>query len=192
MTDTPTPTTERRRSPWRIIGWSFAALLILLPLVAGAPWTVGDYVFAIVLILSVGLPLELVMRKTGDRAYRAGAILALFTAFLLIWVNGAVGIIGSETEDVNLLYYGVLLIGVVGALAARFRPRGMMVAMAATALAQAAVAVGALLAGLAATAHGGVTEVVLVNGFFVALWAGSAVLFRAASDRSPFATPSVD
>ena len=120
------------------------------------------------------------MRKTGNAAYRWAAGLALATAFLLVWVNGAVGIIGSEDNDVNLLYYGVLAIGFVGTLFARFRPRGMAFAMAATALAQAAVAVGALVAGMGRpgkrAVRGRGRERVLRRAL-----AGSAALFREAA-----------
>ncbi len=174
----------RRWSPWRIAGWSAAALILLLPLLTGAPWTVGDYVFAAVLLLGVGLPFDLVMRKADSAAYRAASGLGLAAGLLLVWVNGAVGILGSEDNDANLLYFGVLAIGFVGALLARFRPRGMAYAMAATALAQTAVAVGALVAGWGGP-ESGPFEVVAGNGFFVALWAGSAALFRKAAQRPP-------
>ena len=43
------------------------------------------------------------MRKTGDAAYRTAVGVALAAAFLLIWVNGAVGIIGSENNDIAAL-----------------------------------------------------------------------------------------
>ena len=186
MTGNVGNTGGRRGSLWRIAAWSVAALVLLIPLIAmqftdEVNWSGGDFVFAALLLLGVGIPLELVVRKTGNAAYRAGAVVALGAAFLTVWVNGAVGIIGSEDNAVNLLYYGVLTIGFVGTLVARFRPRGMAFAMAATALAQAAVAVGALVAGMAAVAKGGVAEVVIVNGFFVALWLGSAALFREAA-----------
>lgn len=180
----------RRWSRWRVAAWSAAALVLLIPLIAmqfsdDVDWTAGDFIFAALLLISVGIPFELVVRKTEDAAYRAGAGVALVTAFLLLLANGAVGIIGSEDDAVNLLYHGVLTIAFVGTLAARFRARGLAYAMAATALAQAAVAVGALVAGLAAVAKGGVVEVVTVNGFFVALWAGSAALFREAVSPHP-------
>lgn len=170
--------------------WTAAGLILLLSLIAmqfteAVNWSLGDFVFAAALILSVGAPFEVVVRKTGDSVYRWAAGVALATAFLLIWVNGAVGILGSEDNDANVLYFGVLTVGIIGALSARFRPRGMAYAMAATALAQVAVAVGALVAGWAGPENGPF-EVVAVNGFFVALWAGSAALFReAASVRPP-------
>ena len=45
---------ERTRIPWRIIGWSIPATLLLLPLVAmrftdEVNWTFSDFVFAAVL-----------------------------------------------------------------------------------------------------------------------------------------------
>ena len=55
---------------------------------------------------------------------------------MLVWINLAVGIIGSEDNPANLMYGGVLAVGVAGAVAARFRPGGMARALAATALAQ--------------------------------------------------------
>jgi len=179
---------RRRGSPWRIAAWSAAALLLLVPLVGGAPWTAGDYVLATVLILSVGIPFELVVRKAGGTVYRAGFGLALAAAFLLMWVNGAVGILGSEDNDANMLYVGVLAVGFVGALLAYFRPRGMALAMTATALAQAAVAMGALAAGWGGPGSGPF-EVVAVNGLFISLWAGSAALFREAARQPLSRTP---
>ncbi|WP_420456449.1 hypothetical protein [Rubrivirga sp.] len=146
-------------------------------------WSVADFAFAAALLLGVGIPLELAVRTTGNAAYRWAVGVALATAFLLVWTNGAVGLIGSEDNDANALYGGVLAVGVVGALVARARARGMAWTMAATALAQAAVAVGALVAGLGP--GGGLIEVVALNGGFVALWAGSAALFRRAAREHP-------
>lgn len=176
---------ERRESRWRITYWTAVVLVLLAPLLAmqftdEVHWTAFDFAFAGAVLLGVGLAFELVVRKTVDGTYRIAAGVALAAALLLVWSNGAVGIIGSEANGVNLLYYGVLAIGVVGALVARFRPRGMAGAMAVTALAQAAVAAGALVAGLASP-QSGPFEIVALNGFFVALWAGAAVLFREAA-----------
>ena len=63
-------------------------------------------------------------RASGNAAYRAAAGFALAAAFLLVWVNGAVGIIGTENNDANLLYVGVFGVGFFGALIARFDPLG--------------------------------------------------------------------
>ena len=177
-------------SRWRIAAWSVAAFILLLPLVAmqftdEVVWTVFDFVFAGALLLGTGMTYELAVRKTGDTAYRAAVGVALAAAFLLIWVNGAVGLIGAEDNPANLMYGGVLAIGFIGAFVARFRPRGMARAVFATALAQALVPVIALIIWnppmTSMEAFLGVASVFGLNGFFVALWIGSAWLFREAA-----------
>jgi hypothetical protein len=71
------------------------------------------------------------------------------------------------------MYIGVLAVGLIGTIIARFQPHGMARTFFAMALAQALVAVITMIAGLGFT--------LLINGFFVALWVGSALLFRRAS-----------
>jgi hypothetical protein len=75
-------------------------------------------------MFGTGLAYELAVRMSSDTAYRAAAGIALAAAFILIWVNLAVGIIGSEDELANLMYFGVLAVGIIGALIARFQPHG--------------------------------------------------------------------
>ncbi len=176
---------RRRGSRWRLAAWAAAALLLLLPLVAmqftdEVNWDVADFAIFGALLFGAGVTYELAARTTGNPAYRAAAGVALAAAFLLVWVNGAVGIIGSEDNDANLMYFGVLAVGVVGVLLARFQPHGMARALFAMALAQVSVAVIALLAGLGAPGSGPL-EIVALNGFFVALFVGSASLFRKAA-----------
>ena len=115
--------------------------------------------------------------------YRWAVGAALATALLLLWVIGAVGLIGVEGDPFDMIYGGVLAVGVTGALIARLRPRGMARAMVATAVAQALVVVIALIAGKHHVAVSSVPEIVLSNGFFVALWLGSARLFRSAAQE---------
>ena len=72
---------------------------------------------------------------------------ALATALVLLWVIGAVGLIGVEGDPYDRSYGGVIGVGIIGAVIARCRPRGMARAMVAAALAQALVAVIALIIG---------------------------------------------
>lgn len=179
----------RRGSRWRIAAWAAAALILLVPLVAmqftdEVKWDVADFVFAGALLIGVGVPYELAVRKTGNAAYRGAVGLALAAAFILIWVNGAVGVIGTEDDPANLMYLGVLGVGIIGALIARFRPHGMARALFATALAQTLVAVIALIARLGYPLSGPL-EILGLNGFFVALFVGSAWLFRRAAHGRP-------
>jgi peptidoglycan/LPS O-acetylase OafA/YrhL len=108
MTDSTERRGKRRGNRLRIVAWTTAGLLLLLPLIAmrftdEVAWTGTDFVFAAALMLVVGGALELTVRKTGNSAYRAAVAVALAAAFLLIWVSGAV-IIGDETDDANLMY----------------------------------------------------------------------------------------
>lgn len=127
------------------------------------------------------------MKTTSNTAYKSAIGLALAAAFLLLWVNGAVGIIGSENDRFNLMYHGVLAVGILGALIARFQPHSMARVLFAMALAQTLIAVIALIAGKHHSPVSSVGEILGLNGFFVALFLGSAWLFRraVAHERTP-------
>ena len=130
--------------------------------------------------------------KTSNTACKFALGVALAAAFLLVWVNGAVGIVGADGDRFNLMYWGVLVVGIVGSLIARFQPQAMARALFATALAQALVTVIALIAGKHHSPVSSVSEILLLNGFFVALFLGSAWLFRnAAQQRTPAGTEPV-
>ena len=116
--------------------------------------------------------------KKSNATYRFATGVALAAAFLLVWIALAVGIIGVEGDPFDLMYVGVLAVGVIGAIVARFLPVGMARALFATALAQASVAVIALIAGKHQSSVSSVPEILILNGFFVALFVGSALLFR--------------
>jgi hypothetical protein len=70
----------------------------------------------------------------------------------------------------------------IGAFVARLQPGGMARALLATALAQALVAVVAVVGELGSPGSGP-AELLILNGSFVALWVGSALLFRRSSAR---------
>ena len=100
-------------------------------------------------------------------------------------MNLAVGIIGEPDDLANLMYVGVLAVGTIGAIIARFEPHGMARALFATALAQALVAVIALIVGWDSPVPGP-GAILALHGFFVALFLSSARLFRnAARERPP-------
>jgi hypothetical protein len=175
----------RHGSRWRIVAWGTAAALILLPLLAmqvtdEVAWDLADFAFAGTLVVGVGVTYELAARMTRNSAYRAAVAVALAAAFVLVWVNAAVGIIGSEDNPANMMYGGVLAVGIIGAIIARFQPGGMARALVATALAQALVAVITIVGRLGFPASGPL-ELLALNGFFVALWFISAWLFRKAA-----------
>lgn len=81
-----------------VIRPAFVTLLILLmPLVAmqfsdEVVWGAMDFVVMGALLFGTGLGLEAIVLKTRNSKYRIALALALILAFLLIWVELAVGI----------------------------------------------------------------------------------------------------
>jgi hypothetical protein len=127
--------------------------------------------------------------------YRFAVGIACTTGAALAFITAAVGIIGDG--PVNLLYLGVVAIAFGGAIAARFEPRGMALALYATALAQTLVPVVALLMWKAGwdellissssphpPFHPGIAQVFGLNAIFVMLWIVSGLLFRHCASRN--------
>ncbi|WP_370715473.1 hypothetical protein [Sphingomonas sp. IW22] len=136
---------KARLVPGRIVGWGTIVLLTILPAVAmqftsEVNWTMADFAFAIVMLGGVGLAFEMTVRANGSWTYRGGVAIALAAGLLLLWANAAVGIVGNESDDINLLFDLVPLLALAGAAGARFRPCGMTAAMLVAAVAQIAVA----------------------------------------------------
>lgn len=165
-------------------------LILQIPLAAmvwkveGWAWGPGSFVAAWVLMAGAGLAYQLISAHATGLAYRLAAGLGLVTGFALLWINAAVGFIGSEDNPANLLFVGVLVVGALGAGVARCKPAGMARALFATALAQFLVPVIALLV-WPADFSPGVVRVFGANFFFVLLFSGSALLFRRAARSHP-------
>lgn len=166
------------RNRWRIFGWGGALALLLTPLVAmqftpEVNWSPGDFIFAIILFGTVGGLIELAVRMTRNGWYRAGTAFAVMSAFLLIWINGAVGLIGDEGSDTNMLFLAVPVVALIGGVFARFRASGMAWAMAAAGMVQAGIAT--IFGIFGNDPRGGVLTVMMAS-----LWLISALLFRQA------------
>jgi hypothetical protein len=117
---------------------------------------------------------------TKNTAYRTAVGVALAGTLLLIWINGAVGIIGDG--PVNVLYLLVVAIGIFGTLVARFHPVGMVRVLIAMAIAQMSVPVIALI--WDQPFQPGVPQVFCLNAIFAMMFVGSALLFREAARGS--------
>lgn len=173
---------NRRANPMRMVVWGTAAFLWLLPMVAmqfsaEVDWDSRDFIiFGVMLLVACGV-YEFGIWLSASPAYRAGFGMAGLTGFLLVWINLAVGMIGDEDDPANLLFGGVLVIGIAGAAIARFRSGGMARTLVAMTLAQAAIAVYALVAGWD---DRGAT----LSGFFALLWLASAALFQVGADSA--------
>lgn len=177
-----TPHTTIANDPvWRTLRWVVwggAALLLLAPLIAmrftrEVNWSPLDFLVMGVLLALVGGAYELAVRIARSHVYVIAFGVAVGTAFLTIWANLAVGIVGEPAEPINRIYFGVVAVAVLGATLARLRPAGMARAMLAAALAQAAGSIVGLVA------DG--TTVFVLTAVFAVLWLVSAALFRRAA-----------
>jgi hypothetical protein len=149
----------------------------------GWGWSLHDFVIMWVLMAGAGFAYALATRSTVHVAYRVATAIALVTAFLLVWVNGAVGIIGSDDNPANAMYAGVLIVGFLGAILARLRPDGMARTLLAMALAQLSVPVIALFV----RKHDfspGIVPVFVLNAVFSLFFIGAALLFRHAARQT--------
>ena len=168
----------QRGNPLRVMVWSIAAFALLLPWMAmqftsEVDWDFADFaIFGIMLLLVCGT-YELSTRLSANKAYRLAVGIALLGAFLLVWINGAVGIIGNEENPANLMFFAIPMVGMVGALIVRFESRGMVRALVATAVTQALVAVVVLVVGWG--------HIFVLTGLFIILWLTSAQLFLKAA-----------
>jgi hypothetical protein len=186
---------RRLRSRWRIAAWGIAvALILLIPFVLtllgdgrdgqGWHWTLGDFLFAFVLLFGTGLAYELMASKSDNAAYRLAVGIAVVSALLLVWVNAAVGMIGDD-NPANVMYVGVIAVGIMGASNTRLQLHGMARTLCVMAMAQMVVPVMALILWKTDFAPG-VVGVFALNGVFAALWLLSAWLFRkAAREHTP-------
>lgn len=173
----------RRRSLWKSPA-VIAALIVLVLLfcnhfVEGWNWHPVAFVVVGALVFSVSFTYQLVTRNRDAIAYRAAVGIAFVASFLLAWANLV------QWADVNpaaVMYFGVPIVGIIGAAMARLRPNGMALALFATALAQALVLVAVLM--MLITRNPEVTSWTPPelrgfggNAFLVMMFAGSAVLF---------------
>ena len=188
MTATLHPDTWRR-SPLRMLMWATPTALLIAPAVAmqftrEVQWTAFDFVFAAVLLFGATGTVDIAIRKGGSTSYRLGAGLAVLVSFLLIWVNGAVGVIGDEDNPANLVFIAIIAIAASGAVAARFEARGMARAMLIAFVLNAAIAVLVPVYGWGGDEPPGTVRLVMLIGVFAMMWGLSSALFaKAARDR---------
>lgn len=157
-------------------------LILLIPLIAmqfsdEVNWGVFDFIAAGILISGTVIAYQFIAGRTKNKFYKTAIGIALATGLIIIWANLAVGIIGSEDNPANLLFFGVLLIGFVGAIISQFKAAGMAKTMFAVALAQALVPVIAFIIWLPPLDIG-LLSTFLFNVFLVLLFSASAILFQ--------------
>ena len=185
-------TMKRIRSSLRRQMWYVAlatSAILMVPLVAMAftndvNWNLVDFIVMGGLLFGTGLTYVLMSRILDNIAYRTAVGVAVAAGLLLVWMNLAVGIIGSADNPANLLYGGVLVVGIIGAGVARFQPREMSRTLFAMAFAQMLVPVIALVFWRPSLNEPpGTLGTFILNAFFAALFVVSGLLFRRVAQK---------
>jgi hypothetical protein len=176
-----------RRKMWYVA--LATASVLMVPLIATqftdeVKWDLFDFIVMGILLFGTGLTYVLISRVSENFAYRAAVGIAVVAGFLLVWLNLAVGIIGSEGNPANRLYALVLIVGAIGAGISRFRARGMSHTLFATALMQLLVPVMAMIFWRPSLVDPpGIAGVFILNAFFAGLFVISSLLFRRAAEK---------
>lgn len=162
----------------RWVVWGGAAALLMLPAIAMQfdtefDWSLFDFVAMGVMLVLVCGAFELAVRMARSHAYVVAAGVAVVNAFLMTWINLAVGIIGNESNPANQMFFGVLAISFIGVVMTRLDALNLARAMEVTAVAQAIVSIITVVIGEG--------YIFVLTGFFVAMWLMSAQLFRKAA-----------
>lgn len=123
---------------------------------------------------------KLILMNVDRYAYRFALVTALVSTLVLMWLSAGVGIIGADGDPANRMYLGVVAVGIVGSLIARFRSKAMAVVLVAMAIVQMSIAAIALI-GRLGLPYSGPAEIILLNTFFAGVFLGSAWLFRRAA-----------
>lgn len=163
--------------------------LLMIPFVAmqfstEVDWSIGDFIIAGFLLFGTGFTYVLLTTKVNNGRYKAGIAVGLFAGLFLIWANLAVGIIGSEDNPVNTIYFGVIGIGIVGAVISRFKSRGLSLTMFVISLVLFLIAIIVLLYASTQNADFTIRKIMTysgAHGLFIMLFFISGVLFRQAA-----------
>lgn len=160
-----------------------AASLLLVPMVGmlvsdAVAWGSGDFFVAGVLLVGAAVTFRFFTRRANRSVYRYAMGISVATLLLLIWSNLAVGLIGHAGYRANLMYFAVVVIGLVGMGIVRGQARGMVWVMSTMALVQSVITALALLMGLGETVGSSPAEILMINGAFILLFAASAYLFQ--------------
>jgi len=181
MTSTATGATHWRNSPWRYLMWLAAAALIAVAGMATEALRQGEYALVVTAALfALGCTVvELGARKSARWTYAAGAAIAALTGLGQVWMNLAVGLVGSEDNPVNLVFFAVVAVAMLGALLVRGKAAGMVWVMGLAAAIQ--VLAGAIGMTAGDAVHAPPSGMLFLTTFFAGLWLNAAALFRAAA-----------
>lgn len=111
---------------WRLFGWGAALVLLLAPLIAmqfteEVQWKPGDFLIFGALLATAGGLLEWLLRLRTGRPWRVAAGLAVLAGFVLVWAQGAVGLVGDGDNAASLAILAGAAVAIAGGLYALSR-----------------------------------------------------------------------
>lgn len=174
---------------WHPLLWAAAAALLTVPAIAmrfteEVQWTASDFVVMGGMLAAACGAFELLLRAGNDVAYRLGAAVAVLGVFFLVWVNLAVGIIGSEHNHANRMFAAVIATVVGGACVSRLQAAGLARTMLAASGWQVLIAAIAVIGRLGSTESGMWPKDILgCTVILCTLWLVAAALFHRADRR---------
>lgn len=118
---------------------------------------------------------------TDSTTYRIALGIGVGATLFLILGIGALGVIGAEGGRADMMFLGVLAIGLGGAIITRLRPEGMVLTMVAMAAATMIVGIIAIALGKHEADQSSVAEILGLTGMYASLFAAAAWRFRAAA-----------
>lgn len=160
-------------------------IILMIPLIAmqftpEVDWNATDFIIMGALLFITGMSYVMVTRYMPGFVGRLAWAGLIGTTFLMIYVNAAVGLIGSGPHAGNLMYTGVIAVVVVGAFLAKNSPRGMEITAFAAVGTILLIAIVQYFLGADSFAQGSLTDIVLVNGFFAMAYTVTGLLFKRA------------
>jgi len=163
-------------------------ILLLVPLVAmqftdQVVWTAVDFIVMGLLLFTIGCSFVIATRRAPNTLYKIAMALGLGATLFMIWVNLAVGIIGSGPHFGNWMYVLVVVVGLVGTLRSRLQAKGMEQTMYAMALTLFFIAGVALMMGMDQYSGSSLMEILGVTVFLSSPFAIAGVLFRYAGEE---------
>jgi hypothetical protein len=118
---------------------------------------------------------------TSRNVYALAASLAILACLMMAYVIAALGLIADEGDRADMVYLTVFGAGLVGAAVARLRPAGMARTLFIMAAVQGVIGAVVVIIQLSAFPLFTAMKVLVLNGFFVAMFAAAGWLFLQAA-----------
>jgi hypothetical protein len=164
----------------------FASTILLIPLTASfitteMDWSLFDYMLIWTLLFCAGALYKWITLFAVDSGYRAAVGLAILTGVFIIWSNLGVGIVGSEDEPFNLLYFALLAFGLMAAFWVRFEARAMSYVMLSITIGLGMLTLLAFVLGMHRILYSSTIEILAVHCFLAVPILLSGILFHHAA-----------